>query len=320
MLRVRANYQPSAKPKAKAMDEITRQARQGSVAAIIQVLNEKLADSGVRTRAIFAEGILQLLCEAPLVEQLEQSALVDRVRQILEAIAPRNIRRVNINSRIVREQQLLWLEEINRDPENQLLWSEEITLAKPHSLKRFLEDLRTRQPDADKPSFPKSSRHVREQRQFWRGIVGGTSLSLLVLLAGWVVYNWLGSNGQDSLQVKTTATDLSSTSRSTIAEPTHTTPAKSSSAPAQASDPFAEAVRMAERANAVGKSAKTPAQWLDLAAKWQQASDLMSAVPAQDARHRTAQDRIKLYRQYSEVALQEATKSRSQPTKNSSTR
>ncbi|HAJ60521.1 MAG TPA: hypothetical protein DCP31_15680, partial [Cyanobacteria bacterium UBA8543] len=64
--------------------------------------------------------------------QLEQSVRVAQIRQILEDIAPRNIRRVRINSRIVREQQLLWLEEITRDPEHQLLWSEEIILTKPN--------------------------------------------------------------------------------------------------------------------------------------------------------------------------------------------
>ena len=114
------------------INDIAWQAHQGSVAAIIQILNERLANSGVRTRAIFEKGVLQLLCEASTVDKLEQSILVKQIRQILESIAPRNIRRVNINSRIVREQQLLWLEEISRDPENQLLWSEEVTLVKPH--------------------------------------------------------------------------------------------------------------------------------------------------------------------------------------------
>ena len=48
-----------------SVNDIAKQARRGSVSAIIQILNEKLADSGVRTRAIFEDGILQLLCEAP---------------------------------------------------------------------------------------------------------------------------------------------------------------------------------------------------------------------------------------------------------------
>src|ERR671932_2720775 len=76
------------------VDDIARQARQGSVAAIIQTLNEQLADVGVRTRAVFAAGVLQLLCEAATKEQLEQSVLIAQIRQILEDIAPRNIRRV----------------------------------------------------------------------------------------------------------------------------------------------------------------------------------------------------------------------------------
>ena len=123
-----------------AVNDIVKQANQGSVAAIIQVLNEKLADSGVRTRAIFADNVLQILCEAATAEQLEPSELIGQIRHTLEAIAPRNIRRVNINSRIVREQQLLWLDEISRDPESQLLWSQEITLNKPNIFRHLLNE------------------------------------------------------------------------------------------------------------------------------------------------------------------------------------
>ncbi|WP_416666583.1 hypothetical protein [Egbenema bharatensis] len=139
-----------------SIDDIARQARQGSVSAIIQILNEKLADSGVRTRAVFEQGVLQLLCEAATPEQLEQSVLVPDVRRILEAIQPRRIRRVNINSRIVREQQLLWLEEINRDGVNQLLWSEEIVLNRPNFMQRFFRDLGDRPPLTPKPVFPRN--------------------------------------------------------------------------------------------------------------------------------------------------------------------
>ena len=107
------------------------QARQGSVAAIIQVLNERLSDSGIRTRAVVADGTLQLLCEAVTPEQLEKSTVVERVRSELEAISPQRIKRVKINSRIVKEAQLLWLEEISRNPEKSLLWSEVIVLKRP---------------------------------------------------------------------------------------------------------------------------------------------------------------------------------------------
>ncbi|MBD2743651.1 hypothetical protein [Coleofasciculus sp. FACHB-1120] len=294
------------------MDDIAKQARQGSVAAIIQILNDKLAQAGVRTRAIFADGVLQLLCEAATPDQLEQSTLVQRIRQILESISPRSIRRVNINSRIVREQQLLWLEEIHRDPESQLLWAEEITLAKPNLLRRFGEDLKDRKPaKKSQPSFPQpGSRSVREKRQFWRGIVGGASLSLLLLLVGWALYDWLGP----FTITRTPASAPSSTPQATTAPTTSPTPAASSTQTTTAlpsSDPFADAVRLAEKTSIEGRNAQTSAQWLDLAAKWQQASDLMAAVPPTDSRYGTAQDRVESYRQKSEIAQQEAKKRRS---------
>lgn len=292
------------------MDDIARQANQGSVAAIIQLLNEKLADSGVRTRAIFADGVLQLLCEAADVSQLEQTTLVERIRHILEALAPRNIRRVNINSRIVREQQLLWLEEINRDPDSQLLWSEEIILAKPNFLRQLAEDIKSyksyKSSTPGKQPFPKPTPIlVREKHQFWHGIVGGLSLSLLLLLVGWAVYGWLGSK----LGLRMPAQMVKSTSPNS-----ETSSSLVQSAPQTAngsSEPFAEAVRLAELAAASGKTAKSSAQWLDLAAKWQRASDLMGAVPAIDSRYKIAQNRQALYRQNSEAAQQEAQKRRS---------
>ncbi|MEB3337526.1 MAG: hypothetical protein VKJ46_08700, partial [Leptolyngbyaceae bacterium] len=174
------------------IDNIAQQARQGSVAAIIQVLNEKLAGSGVRTRAFFEDGVLQLLCEAAQVSQLDQSVLVPEVQQILESISPRNIRRVNINSRIVQEQQLLWMKEIQRNPENQL-WSQEIILARPNFFKQLIEDFQLRKTEANEANLSRSTspRKNRDQQQFWRGILGGASLSVFLLLAAVGIYGWL---------------------------------------------------------------------------------------------------------------------------------
>jgi len=291
------------------IDDITRQARQGSVSAIIQVLNEKLSDSGIRTRAVFEQGILQLLCEAATPEQLEQSVLVPQLRQILESMQPRRIRRVNINSRIVREQQLLWLEEINRNTDNQLLWSEEIVLRRPNLIQRFLHDRQTPKPIDPKASLPKGSpkRLARENRLFWRGLVGGASLSIFLLLVGWAVYNWLGQS-RDPLQT-TTATSPEPQANSEAAPAASVAPDESVSV-APAEDPFARAVNLAQASVEAGQTAQTSAEWLALAAQWRQASELMSSVPPDDPRYPTAQDRVELYRQNSEAALQQAENSR----------
>ncbi|XHX78043.1 MAG: hypothetical protein RBJ76_27030 [Stenomitos frigidus ULC029] len=281
-----------------AVNNIVKQANQGSVAAIIQVLNEKLADSGVRTRAIFADGVLQILCEAATPEQLEPSELIGRIRQTLEAIAPRNIRRVNINSRIVREQQLLWLDEISRDPENQLLWSQEITLNKANLLRHILNEWHENAA-TQKTNLPTRSRgQQREQRQFWRGLIGGASASLLLLLGGWALYSWLGA-------AKPTATSSPSSQVATTS--IQTAPATPNAKPTiKAQDSFLIAVRIAEQASAEGLTAQSSAQWLELAARWQRASDLMAKVPSGDGRYATAQDRVIAYRKNKELALTKA--------------
>ncbi|WP_036031485.1 hypothetical protein [Leptolyngbya sp. PCC 6406] len=271
------------------VNDIRGQARQGSVAAIIQVLNDTLVEEGIRTRAVIANGMLQLLCEAPTVDQLPQTEVVERVRTILEDLSPRKIRRVHLYSRIVREQQLLWLEEITRNVDDQLLWSEVISLKQPNPFTRFWQDLR--EPKSHYP-IPKGERiqRINFQRQhFWRGLLGGASLCLFLLLVGWAVKNRLGitlSLGQASTEAEVTP------------EPVDIPPA----VPPQ-QDPFVQAVRLAELAVNDGQNATTAAAWLDLAARWQRASDLMAEVETEDARYRTAQDRVVAYRQNSEQAL-----------------
>lgn len=276
-----------------SIDDIFRQARQGSIAAVIQILNEKLVDVGVRTRAVFADGALQLLCEAATPEQLDQSKLVKRIRHILEAIGPRNVRKVKINSRIVREQQLLWLEEIRRDPEGQLLWSELITLKQPNPIQRFLENQKFKQqrgvflPSSSSKSSPSNV-------YFLRGLLGGIGLILILGLVGWAMQDWLNL---DRWQAQD-ATDPE------LPAPT--------GAPTSAQDPFAQAVEIATQASVEGTQAQTPTDWLDLATRWQRASDLMAQVPASDSRYGTAQAKVKEYQANSALALQKAERVRSQ--------
>ncbi|HAX79637.1 MAG TPA: hypothetical protein DCY88_28350 [Cyanobacteria bacterium UBA11372] len=279
-------------------NDLTKQARTGSITAIIQLLNEDLAAIGVRARAVRDSDLLQLLCEAETVEQLEQSTLVERIRQILEFIGPRDIRRVKINSRLVREQQLLWLQEINRDPENQLLWCEEIKLARRNSFIGLLADLKEGQTASIKQPLPKPSPSpiIRHRRQLRRGMMAGVVMSGSLLLVGWGFYKWFGPKQADSTPVTPNAFIDASLQ---------------TSQPDAAGDPFAAAVRIAEQASAEGRTAQTPAQWLEIATRWQKASDLMAQVSSDDKRYQTAQNRKVLYRKNSEAALQELEKRRS---------
>ncbi|MGF1571119.1 MAG: hypothetical protein ACFCVD_24085 [Nodosilinea sp.] len=279
------------------IDDIDLQARQGSVAAIIQILNEHFADDGIRTRAIQDNGILQLLVEAPTADQLPQPNVVEDVREVLEAIGPRGITKVNINSRIVKEQQLLWLDEVKRNPDHSLLWSEPITLKRPGLARRVWQDLRAprqRNPFLDDLAHKKAS---PSHLAFWRGLVGGASLALLLLMVGWVTKDWLGLTlSLDSLR---------GGASSQPADPEPAVP------PDQ--DPFVLAVRIAQQSVDDGKSATTPAQWLDLAVRWQRAADLMAEVPPDDDRYPVAQDRMVVYGNNKALALKEAENQQAQP-------
>jgi hypothetical protein len=307
---------------ADRINDIAWQAHQGSVAAIIQILNEKLVASGVRTRAIFADGVLQLLCEAHTVEELEQSTTVQKIRQILESIAPRNIRRVNINSRIVREQQLLWLTEIYRDRDNQLLWSEEITLPQPSFVQQLINDFQARkesqtaitQISLPKPNslravvFKRRNRHRNQNRlltknipnrSFLIGLLKVSGLCLPFLLLVWCAYTWLEGQQETSISAET------SQSSQLKLQPSIPTTKNISQV---SNDPFADAVRIANQASALGKTATTSQQRLELASKWQKASDLMSQVSPNHSRYPEAKTRIELYRQYAEASKSLANK------------
>ncbi|MEG4048181.1 hypothetical protein [Microcoleus sp. Pol17_C1] len=287
---------------ANPIDDIARQAREGSVASIIQILNDELAQIGVRARAVFADGVLQLLCEAATPQLLEESSLVDRVRDILERISPRNIRRVNINSRLVREHQLLWLEEISRDPDNQLLWSQEIKLRKPNLFKRLATAHHERQAFSGKRALPRMAipRSMQQPQQFQRGIVGGISLTVLLLAAVAAIHKGLNSQVPNSTQASSQAVASAPSSEAKPALKISKETVNS------AVDSFAKAVRVAEQAATQGKTAQSRQDWLVVAAKWQQASDLMAAVPSKHPRYTMAQNRTALYRQNSDKAQQEA--------------
>lgn len=310
------------------INDIASQASQGSIAAIIQVLNEKLANSGVRTRAMFDGGVLQLLCEARTKENLEKSTLVQKIKQILESIAPRNVHRVNINSRIVREQQLLWLEEINRDPENQLLWSEQITLKKPNVLKQIIRDFQENKKESQKPQLPQpqSSRYLivsnrsKPKKSFLGGMMNLLGLCLILLSAGWLAYYFLGSKIKNSIETATLKYKAPNESNLKSSKPTDiknklqtpvvNTYPTASQAPSQQleDDIFYIAIRIANQAVEDRKTANSSDKWLDVAEKWQYASDLMSEVPSSHSRFKEAQSRIQLYKEYSELALEKADK------------
>jgi hypothetical protein len=412
----------ASKIASSAANDVLGQARSGSITAIIQILNDRLAEAGVRTRAVLEGAVLQLLCEAPSPEQLNQASLAPHVQRILEGISPRNIRKVKLYGRIIREQQLLWLEEINRDPEGHLLWSQQLVLKQPSFLKRWLDD---RQQDrlvaSQTVEFPALGNEQSKRppvRKLRVGALGG--LGLVALGGGFFLgdrLGWWPSSLPDEISVNALKSSAlgsnpgqvmprSAVPGPTVSEPTaaesmaagltaaesmaaglttpgsttpgsvaaglatpgsvapssttlgsttpgsmtpgsttpgsttpgSTTPglvaaglaipeapsnggaeienpltAKAISANAAsqtgASDPFTLAVRMAQQASQDGLQAKSSAEWLDLAARWQKASDLMAEIPKVDARYAIASDRVSTYRNNSEAALEQAGKS-----------
>lgn len=282
-------------------NDIFIQARRGNVAAIISILNEQLATLDVRIRAIFSDGVLQVLCEAPQVQHLEKSNLIEQVKQTLEEISPRNIQQVKINSRIIQEQKLLWLEDITIDPENQLLWSQEITLTRPNIFKQIANNWQTNKPKTTKIPLSKTvySMGMPKPNQFQPDVIGIFFLSLLMLTLGIQINRWLNLSRIDKITA----------SENTVSQsPSPTNKKSSEDTEAKSKAAFTQAVRLAQKAVADGKIAQSQEEWVAIAKIWQQASELMASVAPSYSRYDVAVNRTELYQKNSEIAKKEAEK------------
>jgi len=274
------------------MNDIAKQAHNGRVAAIIQIINQQMTDLGVRTRAVFTNNVLQLLCEAKNPESLDKSTIVTKISEILESISPRNIRRVRINSRILKEQQLLWLENITQDPENQLLWSEDIILKKPNIFKQCFKGSPSQNYTNNSPIFNNQpSIYQPEKRQFPLNLIVAVAVSLVLGLMGFFLYNELQFQLFNALQ--------SNKKNNVEVSPSPVQPLSSK-------EKFTQGVKLATEASAEGKVADTRQEWLEIAQKWQQAADYMAEVSPDFERYATAQNRASLYRRNQEQAQQKA--------------
>ena len=270
-------------------DDVYRQACGGSIAAIVQVLNHRYGDRGLRTRAMLSGSTLKLLCEAPDPQLLAQDETVAQIWRTLENIAPKGIARVHLYGRLVREQQLLWLDAIERNPEH-LLWSHQGKLKRSHWFRWVWRDLTQRQPKTELPGLTPSEpwqggpEKKSTTRPLVLGAVGGAIAS--VLLFGGVAWylGWLPSEGFGP----------------------NTPNATPSATPSV--DPFVQAVRLAEAASQNGQTASSREDWESLSQQWKQAADLMGEVTPGDSRYATAQNRQAAYLQNSLVTRQQAEK------------
>lgn len=283
-------------------NEIKYQAHQGSISAIIFILNEQLKDDGITIKAVLDQGKLQILCEADRMENLDQSSVVEKIKMIFNQILPSNFSKVIINSRITKKQQSLWLEEIQEDRENNLLWYQEITIKKPNILHRFfLKYQYSQKPEVKNKEILQdlAKEKVKSKKKLnknfpWK-LTFLISLSLLIIGGGsWFLFRFF-QNFQPSQTSKIPETSPSP-KLPTIPPPPDQTNI----------DPFYEAVTLANSAYGEGIKATNKNQWLEIAKKWQKASELMKEVKPDHPRFREAQERIESYQKNSDIALYKA--------------
>ncbi|MEL7245437.1 MAG: hypothetical protein AAGM40_24340, partial [Cyanobacteria bacterium J06573_2] len=140
-------------------------------------------------------------------------------------------------------------------------------------------------------------------------------LCVLLLSAGWLTYYFLSGKIKNSIETATLKYEVPNESNIKSSKPADITknqlktPVVNNSQATSKNledDIFYTAVRIANQAVEDRKTANTSEKWLDVAEKWQYASDLMAEVPSTHSRFKEAQSRIQLYKEYSDLAKEKA--------------
>lgn len=127
------------------------------------------------------------------------------------------------------------------------------------------------------------------------------------ILLGWVA-GLLLITGCDRLPAQFSESEAQSPEPVAVT-PSPVPPVESTPAPTSpVRDPFADAVSLASSAFQLGQSARSQDDWSLVARRWQQAVDLLAAVPKSSANYATAQTKLSEYRRNLTYAQQQANK------------
>lgn len=132
-----------------------------------------------------------------------------------------------------------------------------------------------------------------------------------ILIGGWTVSTFLNGSEPNPAPAESTdsqpiatAANLSATGSSDV--PVADEPLEAANLlPEDVPNPFHAAVNHANTAVEALATAETPAEWEQIAADWEQAVMLMSAVPADHPDYATAQAKVVEYREYLDYAQQQ---------------
>lgn len=250
-------------------------AKQGNPEAIAFLLNQQLESQGITATATLKDGSLEVLLEGDSVPDRFES--VDFVRSQLTVLEPESIQRVKVDGRKTGDLHLAWSQGFGLEvgSYSMLTFPEESTPKVP--------------PPSNNPPLPVGTPEVRpptskvEDRLRSTFIIVGFVTAILAIsvavfagkMTGLIA---IGGEGDKSDKENV--------------EPQ--------------SDPFQEAVNKALSASKLVQSAKTEADWNEVALQWQEAIDLMKIVPASHPNHALAQKKAAEYQKNLKYALKSA--------------
>lgn len=299
---------------ANNVKHLTKKAYQGNITAIRQLLNGQLQETGVQTKVTLGvNGTLEILCEADHPENLDKDRIVPCIRHNLDQLSPRPFREVHIQSCLIKEEQSLWVSSLSHTARQNLLWSVDLEIQPLPWLQRALRTwglcLPTLPPMPRRESMTFSALSsltkpteslpiIQTNRSPQFAFPSSTAPQHIKLIlgaiavgcCGWLVHDWWQLRQQSQPLFTPITIEENNLDQHHPAS----------------FDPFSEAIRLATQAAAVGQTATTYGQWLDLANRWQRASALMALVTPDHPHYGEAQTRVLSYRQNSTVALAKA--------------
>ena len=124
---------------ANNVKQLTKQAYQGNITAIRQLLNDQLQETGVQTKVTLGvNGTLEIVCEADHPENLDKDRVVTCIQHNLDQLAPKPFREVHIQSCLTKEEQSLWISSLSGIARQNLLWSVDLDIQPLPWLQRTL--------------------------------------------------------------------------------------------------------------------------------------------------------------------------------------
>jgi hypothetical protein len=293
-------------------------AKQGDPKAIAALLNRSLQPKGITAKAALNDGCLQIMLEAAQVP--EQQSLVAFVHKGITTLNSDFIETVKVFGRKAGENSPAWKQDlVLRSNPDFGLPGDGDDLGPPsygHEEENEVEDTGVEPEVAQKPENPLLKKLLLPLLLLVVLILGGGAAIYFLnpgLLAG--IFPQTSEAPPVPVPAKPKPKPTTAAQPQKAAKPTGSTAPQKAASPKTsptasptdaAPESFVQAVRTAIAASKATQIAKSADEWNAVATQWQEALDLMKAVPKSNRNYAVAQKRVETYQINLKYAQQKA--------------